>query len=83
MTTASISRDRFERLERATDLPMAVLALLIVPALILEEHAQSAGVRSVAAAVNWAVWLAVPSTSARSSSRPRVETSCDGRGSIS
>jgi voltage-gated potassium channel len=37
---------------------MAVLALLIVPALILEERAQSAGVRQIAADLNWIVWLA-------------------------
>ena len=53
----SIAQSRFERIERATDLPIAVLALLIVPALILEEYAQSAGVRTVASALNWIVWL--------------------------
>src|SRR5262245_31066597 len=35
----------FERLERATDIPLAFLALLIVPALILEERAQSPWLR--------------------------------------
>jgi len=37
---------------------MAILALLIVPALILEEHAQRAGVRQIAAGLNWIVWIA-------------------------
>jgi hypothetical protein len=52
------ARERFERIERASDLPMAVLALLIVPALILEERAKSAGVRQLAVGLNWVVWLA-------------------------
>jgi voltage-gated potassium channel len=51
-------RERFERLERATDLPLAFVALLIVPALILEERAQSVAVRQAAAAINWVVWVA-------------------------
>jgi voltage-gated potassium channel len=54
----SPARRRFERLERATDLPIAMLALLVVPALVLEEYAQSAGVRTFALVLNWIVWLA-------------------------
>jgi voltage-gated potassium channel len=54
----SLAQRRFERLERATDFPIAVLALLVVPALALEEYAQSAGVRTIALALNWIVWLA-------------------------
>jgi voltage-gated potassium channel len=57
-TTQSIAQRRFERLERATDLPIALLALLVVPALVLEEYAQSAGVRTFALVLNWTVWLA-------------------------
>jgi voltage-gated potassium channel len=53
-----VARRRFERFERATDLPIAVLALLVVPALVLEEYAQSAGVRTFAHVLNWIVWLA-------------------------
>jgi voltage-gated potassium channel len=52
------ARERFERLERATDLPLAFLALLIVPALVLEERAASATLRQAASAINWIVWLA-------------------------
>jgi voltage-gated potassium channel len=48
----------FERFERATDLPLAVMALVIVPALILEDKADSALVRQTAHALNWIVWLA-------------------------
>ena len=52
------TRERFERVEAATDLPLALLALLIVPALILEDRAQSALLRDAAHAINWIVWLA-------------------------
>ena len=58
MTDHAKARARFERIEHATDLPMAVLALLIVPALVLEERAQTAGVRQLAVGLNWIVWLA-------------------------
>jgi voltage-gated potassium channel len=52
------ARERFEKFENATDIPLALFALLIVPALILEEHAKTLGVRDVAIAINWIVWLA-------------------------
>jgi voltage-gated potassium channel len=52
------ARERFERVERATDIPLALLALLIVPALILEDRANSAIVREAARVINWVVWLA-------------------------
>lgn len=43
---------------RLFDTVMAVLALAVVPALILEERATSPTVRMVAVAVNWVIWLA-------------------------
>ena len=52
------AKERFERLEKATDLPLAFLAFLIVPALILEERATSALLRNAAHGINWIVWLA-------------------------
>jgi len=52
------ARERFERVERATDLPLALLALLIVPALVLEDRADGAVLRQVAHSLNWIVWLA-------------------------
>jgi voltage-gated potassium channel len=52
------AKERFESWERATDLPLALLALLIVPALILEDRAGSPLVREVAKGINWLVWLA-------------------------
>jgi voltage-gated potassium channel len=58
MRHSFLSKSRFEQIEHATDLPIAVLALLIVPALILEEYARNAGVRTFAQVINWIVWLA-------------------------
>lgn len=58
LTDHSRAKARFDRIEHAMDLPMAILALLIVPALILEDHAQSAGVRQIAAGLNWIIWIA-------------------------
>jgi voltage-gated potassium channel len=49
---------RFERFVRATELPLALLALLIVPALILEDRARTLQVREIAVAINWFVWVA-------------------------
>jgi voltage-gated potassium channel len=54
----SRGRTAFERLERATDLPLAFLALLIVPALIIEDRSSSVALRQAATAINWIVWLA-------------------------
>jgi len=52
------TRERFQRLEKATDIPLALLALLIVPALILEDKAANPLMRDAAHVVNWIVWLA-------------------------
>src|SRR5262245_19413095 len=54
----ALAKARFERIERATDLPMAALALLMVPALFLEERGATPVVRSIASGLNWIVWLA-------------------------
>jgi hypothetical protein len=47
-TNAETSRraTAFHRLSRFTELPLALLALLIVPALILEERSQNSGLHS-------------------------------------
>jgi voltage-gated potassium channel len=50
--------DRFDRFARAVELPLALLALLIVPALVLESQSQTPEIREVATLVNWVVWLA-------------------------
>jgi voltage-gated potassium channel len=46
------------RFEKLTDLPLAIMALLIVPVLVLEDRADNAYVRETAHAINWIVWLA-------------------------
>jgi voltage-gated potassium channel len=60
-TPPAESNPRAARLERIADRlewPIAFLALLIVPALILEEHGADAGIRQAAYVTNWVVWLA-------------------------
>jgi voltage-gated potassium channel len=52
------SETAFQRLCRLTELPLALLALLIVPALILEERSENSGWREAATIANWIVWLA-------------------------
>jgi voltage-gated potassium channel len=52
------SETAFQRLCRFTELPLALLAILIVPALILEESSQNTGWREAATIANWIVWLA-------------------------
>src|SRR5207237_7328810 len=47
-----------ERTLRALEWPIAILALLVVPALVLEERATDPLVREGAHIVNWIVWLA-------------------------
>jgi hypothetical protein len=83
MIDPSTAKRRFDRIERATDLPMAVLALLIVPALILEETAQSPGVRTFATVLNWIVWLAFYAEYfGKLAFAPTAESSFEARGSI-
>ena len=55
---APAKAERFDRFARAVELPLALLALLIVPALVLENHAQTRELREAATLVNWIVWLA-------------------------
>jgi hypothetical protein len=43
---------------RVLEWPMAVLALLIVPALVLEDRATDPRVREAAHLLNWIVWVA-------------------------
>jgi hypothetical protein len=64
-------------------LPLAFLALLIVPALILEESAQSVHLRMLAIEINWFVWLAFAASTRRSYSSHRHDSStCGTPGSI-
>src|SRR5690348_13488173 len=49
---------RFDTFVTRTEIPSALLALLIAPAIMLESHGQTPAIRAVALGVNWLVWLA-------------------------
>ena len=58
---SSVAESRATQLEHVADVlewPIAILALLIVPALVLEEHASDPRLREAAYVTNWVVWLA-------------------------
>src|SRR3712207_5870522 len=46
------------RLQLALEWPLAILALLVIPVLIIEERAVSAEWRTAAQVLNWIIWLA-------------------------
>ena len=48
----------YDRVTRRLEWPIAILALGVVPALIIEQTATNPLLLTVAAAVNWVVWLA-------------------------
>ena len=49
---------RFEKFVAMTELPIAILALLIAPAIVLEAHAKTLGIRTAAWPVNWIICVA-------------------------
>lgn len=49
---------QYERLTRKLEWPIAILALAVVPALVIEETATSPALLTAAVVVNWVVWLA-------------------------
>ena len=49
-------RAAFDRFSRAVEWPIAVLALLVVPALILEDS-ENPAVAATALTINWTIWL--------------------------
>jgi voltage-gated potassium channel len=50
--------ERLQRVIRAFEWPVALLALLVIPALVMEEHGSTPQVREAATLFNWIVWLA-------------------------
>jgi voltage-gated potassium channel len=52
------SMSRFHSLARMLEWPVGMLALLVLPALVMENRATTPGVRLTAQVVNWVVWLA-------------------------
>ncbi|HKB10854.1 MAG TPA: ion channel, partial [Vicinamibacterales bacterium] len=55
-STAS-ARSRLDRFVAVSELPIAALALLVAPALVIEGHARTAAIRDLARAANWIIWL--------------------------
>jgi len=55
-STASAS-SRLDRFVAVSELPIAMLALLVAPALVVESHARTTAVRDLAHAVNWIIWI--------------------------
>src|SRR5229473_6283126 len=64
---------RLMRIAEWLEWPVAFLALLVVPALVLEEHAGDPRLREAAYITNWIVWLAFCAEFAiRWAARPRL-----------
>ena len=53
-----MSDTRLQRLVHALEWPMAVLALLVIPVLVMEDRATTPEIRGAAVAVNWVIWIA-------------------------
>jgi voltage-gated potassium channel len=53
-----MSQSRLQRIAKGLELPVALLALLVIPALVLEERAFRPGAHTIGVALNWIVWLA-------------------------
>ena len=53
-----MTETRWQRMLRRFEWPMALLALLIIPVLVMEERATTPEMRGVAMAINWVIWIA-------------------------
>jgi hypothetical protein len=49
---------RSERVARAFEIPILVAALLVIPVIVVEESAVGEPWKTIAALLNWAIWLA-------------------------
>lgn len=58
MDDTRVPQARFDRFSALIEVPTALLALLIAPAIMLESHGPTPRVRATALGVNWFVWLA-------------------------
>ena len=56
--TSLAATQRYERITKALEWPMALLALAVIPALLLDNGSATPMTHLVASAVNWFVWLA-------------------------
>lgn len=52
--------ERSRRVERALEVPMLVAALAVIPVIVIEQSSVGEPWDTVAAAANWAIWLAGP-----------------------
>lgn len=48
----------YDRLTKALEWPMAILALAVIPALLLDDGAATPRTHAIASAANWIIWLA-------------------------
>ncbi len=55
---APMCESPLQRIVRRFEWPMALLALLVIPVLVMEERATTPELRIVAVAINWSIWLA-------------------------
>ncbi len=53
-----MSDTRLLRMIRGLEWPMAILALLIIPLIVLEDRATTPELRRIAVALNWTIWIA-------------------------
>jgi voltage-gated potassium channel len=49
--------ERFQRFAKATEWPLGVLALLIIPSILLDDHEHRLRFHEIALWLNWIVWL--------------------------
>jgi voltage-gated potassium channel len=54
---APMSETRLQRTVRRFEWPMALLALLVIPVLVMEDRATTPELREVARIVNWVIWI--------------------------
>jgi hypothetical protein len=71
VTSTAVANRRYERLTKALEWPMALLALAVIPALLLDNGTATPRTHLVAMSVNWFVWVAcVPSSRCVSALHP-------------
>jgi voltage-gated potassium channel len=49
---------QLQRAVKAFEWPMAILALLVIPVLVMEDRATTPELREIAMAINWVIWIA-------------------------
>ncbi len=58
IVTQAANTERFRRFAKATEWPLAGLALLIIPSILLDARARALGIHEVSLWLNWIVWFA-------------------------